>query len=197
MNTPLSTIDRPSMLLAGSPVVVASGCVALFLIGVFAHTVPGVFLVAIPVEIIIVFVGAAILAWGLLRRPSRKASLIGLAFLSVTIIAQIYPWPSASISARAAYWIQFFHFKSQLDVLQNSQREAGTYDGVTFIEVEGWNALSSGFAVIDTNKSNAQALVASHRGIGGARNESISSNCDVEWYHLRKRYFHWNSACER
>jgi hypothetical protein len=197
MSTLLSTIDRSSAPLAGRPIVVASGCVVLFLIGVLAHTIPGVFLVTIPIEIIMVLLGAAILVWGLLKRPLRKTSLIGLALLSVTIIAQIYPWPSASIAARAAYWIQFSHFKPQLDALQKAQRKAGTSNEITFIEVEGWNALSRGFAVVDTSKNNVRTLMASDRGIGGAENESISNNCDVEWHHLYGHYFHYNSACER
>jgi hypothetical protein len=197
MNPLLSTIDKLLARLPVRPIVVASGCAVLFLMGVVTHIVAAVFLVTIPIEIVMVSVGAAILALGLLRRPSRNAALLGFVLLSTTIGAQIYPWPSASVSAKAAYWIQFSYFKSQLDGLQKSQREAGTYNGATFIEVEGWNALSSGFAVIDTSKTNAQALIASHRGIGGTENEAISNDCDVEWYQLRKGYFHWDSACER
>jgi len=197
MSALLLAIDKFLARLAVRPVVVASVCAVLFLIGVLTHIVTALFLITIPLEFVVVVVGAVIFLLGLLRRPSRNAALLGLVLLPITIAAQMYPWPSASIAAKAAYWIQFSHFKPRLDGLQKSQREAGTYDGVTFIEVEGWNSLSSGFALLDTSKNNIQAVIASHRGIGGAENESISKDCDVEWYQLRKGYFHWDSACER
>jgi hypothetical protein len=193
----LSAIDRLLARLAVRPMVAVSGCVALFLLGVLTHIVTALFLITIPIEMVAVSLGVVVLLLALLRRPSRNAALLGLVLLLITVAAQTYPWPSASISAKAAYWIQFSYFKSQLDVLQKSQRESGTYNGVTFIEAEGWNALSSGYAVLDTSKTNTQALIASHRGIGGTENESISNACDVEWYQLRKGYFHWDSACER
>ena len=193
----LSAIDRLLAPLPVRPMVVVSGCAALFLLGVLTHIITALFLITIPVEIVAVPVAAAVLLLALLRRSSRYAALLGLVLLPITVAAQTYPWPSASVSAKAAYWIQFSYLKSRLDVLQKSQREAGTYNGVTFIEVEGWNALSSGYAVLDTSKINTQALIASHRGIGGTGNESISNACDVEWYQLRKGYFHWASACER
>ncbi len=195
--TVLSAIDKLLARLPVRPMVVVAGCAALFLLGVLTHIVTALFLITIPIEMLAVPVGALILLLALLRRSSRNAALLGLVLLPITVAAQTYPWPSASISAKAAYWIQFSYLKSQLDVFKKSQLEAGTYNGVTFIEVEGWNALSSGYAVLDTSKTNTQALIASHRGIGGTENGSISKACDVEWYQLRKGYFHWDSACER
>ena len=192
----LSAIDKLLARLPVRPIVVVAGCAALFLLGVLTHIVTALFLITIPIEMVAVPVGAVILLLALLRGPSRNAALLGLVLLPITVAAQTYPWPSAAISAKAAYWIQFSYLKSQLDELQKSQLEAGTYNGVTFIEVEGWNALSSGYAALDTRKTNSEALIASHRGIGGNENESVSKSCDVEWYQLRKGYFHWDSACE-
>jgi hypothetical protein len=193
----ISAIDKLLARLPVRPVVVVAGCAVLFFLGVLTHMVTALFLITIPIEIVAVPVGAVILFLALLRRPSRNAALFGLVLLPFTVAAQTYPWPSASIAAKAAYWIQFSYLKSQVDELRKSQLDAGTYNGVTFIEVEGWNALSSGYAVLDTSKTNTETLIASHRGIGGTENESISKACDVEWYQLRKGYFHWDSACER